>query len=123
MSIFKVYDVTIELAKKKAREQISKLPKTEQPRNAEDYEELLSKLAAGIYKTMSPQAVGKPMDAPEFCEELISLARKTTECHSMHIRVHVQKRDKKGGIIISNKTKKPMMTWVRWSEEKLRGAA
>ncbi len=123
MSMFKVYGVTMELAIKKARAEIEKLSKENQPKTPEEFETMVKERSEGIYKTMSPAAVGKPLDAPEFAEELIALAKRTTKCHSMHVRVHIPKLNKDGSPVINKRTKKPAMTWAKWSEVKKERAA
>ncbi len=117
MSMFKVYGVTIEAARKKAEKKFETMPlKFKQEFNPEKYEQWVKDEAEAFFNRMSPVAIGKPLDAPQFAEDLIALTKKTTRCRSLHVRAHVPKTNAKGGVMINPKTKKPQMTWAKWNE-------
>ena len=115
--MFKVYGVTIEVAKKKAEEKIKRMAKWEKPKTADEHEVLLKSISEDCFNDMKPVAIGKPFDAPQFAQEFIDLAKKTTRCRGMHIRIHAPKADSKGGVVLNQRTKKPAMQWVKYDTD------
>ena len=51
------------------------------------------------------------MDAPQFCEDWIALAKRTTRTSRLKVMVRDVKRDSTGNPILNKKTKRPVMTW------------
>mgnify|MGYP000580854205 CR=1 FL=1 len=77
MSMFKVYGVTIEAARKKAEKKFETMPlKFKQEFDSGKYEEWIKQEAEAFFNRMSPVAIGKPLDAPQFAEDLIALTKK-----------------------------------------------
>lgn len=124
MSMFKVYGVTIEAARKKAEKKFDSMPLDfKKGFNTASHEEWVNEEARAFFNKMSPIAISKQLDAPKFAEDFIALAKKTTRCRSLHIRAHIPKVNTKGGVMINPKTKKPKMTWAKWDEVNKKVAA
>lgn len=51
------------------------------------------------------------MDAPQFCEDWIALAKRTARTSRLKVMVRDVKRDGTGNPILNKKTKRPVMTW------------
>ncbi len=51
------------------------------------------------------------MDAPQFCQDWITLAQRTTRASRLKVMVRDVKRDEVGNPILSKKTKRPMPIW------------
>ena len=119
MSMFKVFGVTTEVARKKAEKAWKDLPlKKRIEHTPESCEKWISDKADELYSKMKPVAIGKGLASPQFAEELIALCKKTTTCRAMHVRINVPKTDSKGGIMINKKTNKPSLSWEKYNPEK-----
>lgn len=117
--MFKVYGVTTETAKAAAERKYKNLSwKKRQEMTPGETEDYIQYEAAEAFRKMKPGVIGKPLDAPEFAQELIELTNKTTECRSLEIRINAPQVNNAGGLIINNTTKKPRMGWEKYDPSK-----
>jgi len=85
--MFRVYGVTKEMAKAAAEKKFKNLPyKKRMEMSPAEAEQFIQEKAAEAFKKMKPVVIGRPLDAPEFAQQLIDLTKKTTECRSLEIR-------------------------------------
>tara|TARA_B100000508_G_C11330446_1_gene214039 strand:+ start:118 stop:537 length:420 start_codon:yes stop_codon:yes gene_type:complete len=117
--MFKVYGVTKETAKAAAEKKFKNLPfKKRKEMTPADVEQYLQEMAEEAFNKMKPVVIGKPLATPEFAQELIDLTKKTTKCRSLEIRIHAPQLNNAGGLVISNATKKPKMSWEKYDPSK-----
>lgn len=75
--MFKVYGVTKETAKAAAEKKFKNLPlKKRMEMSPAEAEQFIQEEAAEAFKKMKPVVIGKPLDAPEFAQQLIDLTKK-----------------------------------------------
>lgn len=117
--MFKVYGVTKETAKAAAEKKFKNLPlKKRMEMSPAEAEQFIQEEAAEAFKKMKPVVIGKPLDAPEFAQQLIDLTKKTTESRSLEIRINAPQLNNSGGLVINNTTKKPKMGWEKYDPSK-----
>jgi len=117
--MFRVYGVTKEMAKAAAEKKFKNLPyKKRMEMSPAEAEQFIQEKAAEAFKKMKPVVIGRPLDAPEFAQQLIDLTKKTTECRSLEIRINAPQLNNSGGLIISTTTKKPKMGWEKYDPSK-----
>jgi len=117
--MFKVYGVTTETAKAAAERKYKNLSwKKRQEMTPSETENYIQEEATEAFRKMKPVVIGKPLDAPEFAQELIELTKKTTKCRSLEIRINAPQINNAGGLIINNTTKKPKMGWEKYDPSK-----
>lgn len=117
--MFKVYGVTKETAKAAAEKKYKNLSwKKRQEMTPDEVENFIRDEALIAFEKMKPVVIGKPLDAPEFAQQLIDLTKKTTECRSLEIRINAPQINNAGGLVTNNTTKKPKMGWEKYDPSK-----
>jgi hypothetical protein len=102
-------------ARKRAEEKVPLVDvSTKPPRRYTEAEwrALVEERANEIFCSMSPVQVSPAFDAPQFCDEWISIARTTGEYEGYVIKCRGVVHDDKGDPKISKATGLPIMGWV-----------
>lgn len=77
----------------------------------EEYAAFLAQKAEHILTHAARRQVSPLYSAPQFCEDWIALAARTTRAVGLKVMVRDVKRDNKGDPVISKRTKQPVMAW------------
>jgi len=115
MTSFCVFASSMPTARKRAEEKVPLVDvSTKPPRRYTEAEwrALVEERANEIFCSMSPVQVSPAFDAPQFCDEWISIARTTGEYEGYVIKCRGVVHDDKGDPKISKATGLPIMGWV-----------
>lgn len=113
MSAFCVFGASMAAARARAEK---KVPTLEHGKSLSEAEWLarVEAEASRIFERMTPVRVSSEFDAPQFCDEFISLAGRCGGGHVSRLKVMqlVEKLDAKGKPKINKRTGKPAIGWV-----------
>ncbi|GAA0237461.1 hypothetical protein GCM10009125_27940 [Castellaniella daejeonensis] len=70
--------------------------------------------AERIFTKGRARQISSPFSAPQFCQDWIDLANRTTRAARLKVMVRDTKVDKTGAVVLNKKTKKPVMAWRAW---------
>ncbi|MBB2928356.1 hypothetical protein [Paraburkholderia silvatlantica] len=115
MSAFCVFALSLPVARERAAKRVDTVdPITRRPYSEEEWRQKVEEAAQVIYAKMTPVQVSPALDAPQFCEEWIELARKTGHYDAFAIKCRGVARDKKGAPKLSKTTGAELITWVAY---------
>lgn len=115
MTSFCVFASSMPVARERAEKKVPLVDKTTKPprRYTEtEWRALVAERATEIFASMSPVQVSPAFDAPQFCDEWISLARTTGEYEGYTVKCRGVAHDAKGNPKISKTTGQPVISWV-----------
>jgi hypothetical protein len=83
-----------------------------------EYERELQEKAESLFESMKPVQISPAFDAPQFAEDWARVAARTVKCRSLEVMALAPKINKKGDIMRSKKTNRPLLAWRRYEELK-----
>jgi hypothetical protein len=121
VTAFCVFASSMPVARERAEKKVPLVDKDSKPprRYTEaEWRALVDERASDVFASMSPVQVSPAFDAPQFCEEWISIARTTGEYEGYVIKCRGTSLDAKGNPKISKSTGMPIITWVLYEPRK-----
>lgn len=112
MSAFCVFGMTEPLAKAMAAKKAS--PGTMLNATDADVAAWRAREVERILTKGRSRQVSSPFSAPQFCQDWIDLANRTTRAARLKVMVRDTKVDKTGAVVLNKKTKRPVMAWRAW---------
>jgi hypothetical protein len=107
------------VARERAEKRVSTIdPATRKPMSEVDWRAKVEEQAVEIFASMSPVQVSAAFDAPQFCDEWISVARPTGLYEGYVVKCRGVARDKKGNPKISKTKGTELITWVIYDPRK-----
>lgn len=106
MSAFCVFGMTLDAAIKRAEKKLAGEKLT-----MDVWKQKVREAAEQILISAKPIQVSPPFDAPQFAEEWIAIARKTSRIYGACVMVRKPKHDKKGNPVIGKASGLPLMAW------------
>lgn len=115
MSAFCVFGMTEPLAKAlAAKKSPPPLKQGDRRLTPEEIEAWRAKEAERIFARAKARQVSASFSAPQYCEDWIDLANRTTRAARLKVMVRDTKVDKTGAVVLNKKTKRPVMAWRAW---------
>lgn len=114
MSAFCVFGMTEPLAKALAAKKSPPRRQDGQGLTPEEIEAWRASEAARIFTKARARQVSNTFCAPQFCQDWIDLANRTTRAARLKVMVRDTKVDKTGAVVLNKKTKRPVMAWRAW---------
>ncbi|MBV2180922.1 MAG: hypothetical protein KUL86_06755 [Castellaniella sp.] len=114
MSAFCVFGMTEPLARAMAAKKSPPPKKGNQRLTPEEVEAWRASETERIFTKGKARQISSPFSAPQFCEDWIALANRTTRAARLKVMVRDTKVDKTGAVVLNKKTKRPVMTWRAW---------
>lgn len=119
MSAFCVFASSLLVARERAEKRVSEInPETKMPLTEIEWRAKVEEVATDIFSSMSPVQVSSAFDAPQFCDEWISLARTTGLYEGYIVKCRGIARDEKGAPKISKTKGTELITWVNYEGRK-----
>ncbi|MGF6764020.1 hypothetical protein P3T24_004351 [Paraburkholderia sp. GAS33] len=117
MTAFCVFASSMPVARERAEKQVPLIkPGTRLRYTESEWRALVEERASDIFCRMSPVQVSPAFDAPQFCDEWISLAKTTGLYEGYVTKCRGESLDKKGNPKISKTSGMPIITWVIFDE-------
>ena len=116
MSAFCVFGMTEPLARALAAKKSPPRRQDDRRLTPEEVEAWRAREAERIFARAKARQVSASFSAPQYCEDWIALANRTTRAARLKIMVRDTKVDKTGAVVLNKKTKRPVMTWRAWAQ-------
>lgn len=113
MSAFCVYGMSFTLAVKRAETKVSAVGVS-----MEQWRAKVNEMAEQILLQAKPTQVSPTFDAPQFAQDWISVAERTSRIHAPRIMVRGPKLDKKGNPVKDKRTGLPALHWIPYADRK-----
>lgn len=126
MSTFAVFGMTRNAALEEARKTVKtsrRTPLGEQGISMSEWLRLCDKRADEIMAGKKVKQLSALLDAPQYAEDFMRVARQTLNCRDLHIKCKVILTDEKGDPVINKKTKAPKVVWQPYGATDSRSAA
>jgi len=114
MSAFCVFGMTEPLAKALAAKKSPPRRQDGQRLTPEEISTWRASEAERILTKGRARQISSPFSAPQYCEDWIALANRTTRATRLKVMVRDTKVDKTGAVVLNKKTKRPVMAWRAW---------
>lgn len=114
MSAFCVFGMAEPLAKTLAAKKSPPLKQGDRRLTPEEVAAWRVSEAERIFTKGKARQISSPFSAPQFCQDWIDLANRTTRAARLKVMVRDTKVDKTGAVVLNKKTKKPVMAWRAW---------
>jgi hypothetical protein len=121
MTSFCVFGITQETALAAATKKVKVYEQGGVMKPQHQYERELKEKAESLFETMKPIQISPAFDAPQFAQDWAGVAARTVKCRSLEVMARAPKHNKKGDVMRSKKTGRPLLAWRPYEE--LRAAA
>lgn len=119
MSAFCVFASSMPVARERAEKRVpTRDPVTKVLLTEVEYRAAVEEVATEIFAAMKPVQVSPAFDAPQFCDEWISIARTTGLYEGYVVKCRGVSHDKKGAPKISKTKGTEIITWVAYDPRK-----
>lgn len=117
MSAFCVFGISRDQCKKRAKEVVSAYDEKRRPLAADEYVKRIEEFTQELFDEMErKKQISPAFDAPQFCEDWISVGLRSGSIKWPEIMVRGQKVDKKGNKVV-NKKGNPVMAWLPYKPQ------
>ncbi|USE78942.1 hypothetical protein NDR89_20105 [Cupriavidus gilardii] len=111
MSAFCVYGMSFTLALKRAEKKVSSVGLS-----MEDWRKQVHDAAEQILLSAKPTQVSPTFDAPQFAQDWIEVAERTSRVHAPRVMVRAPKVDKHGNVVKDKRTGLPALGWKPYTK-------
>lgn len=82
-----------------------------------EWDEAVDKQALKIMQGKKVRQLSPTFDAPQYAEQFVSLARKSSHCRDLRVRAKCTLTDSEGNPLTNKKTKAPKIGWIDYQPE------